>query len=54
VQITGTTGAGDPALIAPSSDTLFTSGTLGRYSTALNSVIERELGTPAEEEVATD
>jgi NADH-quinone oxidoreductase subunit G len=30
----------DPALIVPASDTLFTSGTLGRYSKALNSVME--------------
>ena len=30
----------DPALIVPANDDLFTSGTLGRYSKALNSVIE--------------
>ncbi len=30
----------DPALIVPANDTLFTSGTLGRYSKALNSVME--------------
>jgi NADH-quinone oxidoreductase subunit G len=30
-----------PELIEPANDTLFTSGTLGRYSNALNSVIER-------------
>jgi len=41
VQIGGATGAGDPALIMPSNDTLFTSGTLGRYSATLNTVYER-------------
>ena len=41
VQITGATGAGDPELVLPSNDTLFTSGTLGRYSRALNTVYER-------------
>jgi NADH-quinone oxidoreductase subunit G len=30
----------DPALIVPANDNLFTSGTLGRYSKALNSVME--------------
>jgi NADH-quinone oxidoreductase subunit G len=30
-----------PELIEPANDTLFTSGTLGRYSNSLNSVIER-------------
>ncbi|MGH9501018.1 MAG: NADH-quinone oxidoreductase subunit NuoG [Terriglobales bacterium] len=49
-------GAGaqqDPALIAPANDTLFTSGTLGRYSRALNSVLESRQKQPAEE-VAAD
>jgi NADH-quinone oxidoreductase subunit G len=32
--------AASPEAIVPSNDTLFTSGTLGRYSNALNSVIE--------------
>jgi len=41
VQIAGATGAGDPALIMPANDTLFTSGTLGRYSQTLNTVYER-------------
>ena len=40
IQITGETGLGQPELVLPSNDTLFTSGTLGRYSKALNSVIE--------------
>jgi NADH-quinone oxidoreductase chain G len=49
-------GAGalqDPELIAPANDTLFTSGTLGRYSRALNSVMENRQKQPAEE-VAAD
>ncbi len=33
----------DPELIQPNNDTLFTAGTLGRYSTTLNSVMERRL-----------
>jgi NADH-quinone oxidoreductase subunit G len=33
-----------PELIVPSEDTLFTSGTLGRYSNTLNSVVERYEG----------
>jgi NADH-quinone oxidoreductase subunit G len=40
-----------PELIVPSNDTLFTSGTLGRYSESLNSVVE---GKTAEAEVAAD
>jgi NADH-quinone oxidoreductase subunit G len=35
-------------LVLPSEDTLFTSGTLGRYSNTLNSVIENERPEPAE------
>jgi NADH-quinone oxidoreductase subunit G len=53
VQITGATGTGHPELILPADDTLFTSGTLGRYSTTLNSVIERHPAIPAGE-VAAD
>ena len=45
-------GHGD--LIAPANDNLFTSGTLGRYSRALNSVIENPRRTPADQEVAAD
>ncbi len=41
VQITGATGTGDPKLILPANDTLFTSGTLGHYSATLNTVYER-------------
>jgi len=47
VQITGATGSGHPELILPGYDTLFTSGTLGRYSSTLNSVIERRPAMPA-------
>jgi NADH-quinone oxidoreductase subunit G len=54
VQITGATGAGHPELILASNDTLFTSGTLGRYSTTLNSVMERNQTSPADKEVAAD
>ena len=54
VQITGATGTGHPELILPSNDTLFTSGTLGRYSATLNSVIERHQTSPADKEVAAD
>jgi len=53
VQISGETGWGDPQLVLPSRDTLFTSGTLGRYSATLNSVMER-YGTSADKEVAAD
>src|SRR5262249_20281997 len=41
VQITGVTGVGHPELILPANDKLFTSGTLGRYSPTLNTVMER-------------
>ncbi|HKW24640.1 MAG TPA: molybdopterin-dependent oxidoreductase, partial [Terriglobales bacterium] len=40
--------ASQPELIAPANDTLFTSGTLGRYSRALNSVIENPRRAPVE------
>jgi NADH-quinone oxidoreductase subunit G len=39
----------DPALIVPANETLFSSGTLGRYSRTLNSVIENKNPEPAEE-----
>jgi NADH-quinone oxidoreductase subunit G len=54
VQITGATGTGHPELILPSNDTLFTSGTLGRYSKTLNTVMERYRTEPADKEVAAD
>jgi len=43
----------DPFLIQPADDTLFTSGTLGRYSQTLNSVVENRRAR-APEEVAGD
>jgi NADH-quinone oxidoreductase subunit G len=45
--------AQDPELIAPAYDDLFSSGTLGRYSRALNSVMENQ-NRPAETEVGAD
>ena len=54
VQITGETGAGHPELVLPSNDTLFTSGTLGRYSPTLNTVMERYRTAPADLEIAPD
>jgi NADH-quinone oxidoreductase subunit G len=42
-----------PELIVPANDTLFTSGTLGRYSYTLSSVIESRAGVP-DSEVAAD
>jgi NADH-quinone oxidoreductase subunit G len=44
----------DPQLIMPANDDLFSSGTLGRYSRALNSVIENRHAQPAETDVAAD
>jgi len=40
------TAQSDPEAIVPSADTLFTSGTLGRYSNTLNSVIESRRTSP--------
>jgi NADH-quinone oxidoreductase subunit G len=51
VQITGATGVGDPKLVLPANDTLFTSGTLGRYSETLSTVMER-YQAPSDEESA--
>ena len=45
-------GVQDPELIAAAGDGLFSSGTLGRYSRALNSVMENQ-NRPTEE-VAAD
>jgi NADH-quinone oxidoreductase subunit G len=42
----------DPGLIVPANDNLFSSGTMGRYSRALNSVMENRNRVPAE--VAAD
>jgi NADH-quinone oxidoreductase subunit G len=44
----------DPGLIVPANDSLFSSGTLGRYSRTLNAVIENHDPKPAESEVAAD
>jgi NADH-quinone oxidoreductase subunit G len=41
----------DPSLIHPANDDLFSSGTLGRYSKTLNSVMENKSAVP---EVAAD
>ena len=41
-------------LIAPANDNLFSSGTLGRYSRTLNSVMENHNRQPAESEIAAD
>ncbi len=50
----GISGAAqDAELIAPANDNLFSSGTLGRYSRALNSVMENKK-RPTEAEVAAD
>jgi NADH-quinone oxidoreductase subunit G len=40
--------------VLPANDNLFTSGTLGRYSHTLNSVMERNQVSPAGKEVAAD
>ncbi|HSB76283.1 MAG TPA: hypothetical protein VLC12_11580, partial [Terriglobales bacterium] len=39
---------GHPDLILPANDTLFTSGTLGRYSRTLNSVVENPRHAPVD------
>jgi NADH-quinone oxidoreductase subunit G len=44
----------NPVLIVPANDNLFSSGTLGRYSRTLNSVMENHNRQPAESEVAAD
>ncbi len=44
----------NPDLIAPSNNNLFTSGTLGRYSHTLNSVIENPHAELSQAEVAAD
>jgi NADH-quinone oxidoreductase chain G len=51
VQITGETGTGHPELVMPANDTLFTSGTLGKYSDTLNTVLER-YRAPSGQEIA--
>jgi NADH-quinone oxidoreductase subunit G len=44
----GTGAQQDPGLIWPANDSLFTSGTLGRYSNTLNSVMEKYSGETSE------
>ncbi len=51
IAASGASVAHDPKLIAPAKDDLFSSGTLGRYSKTLNSVMENK---SAESEVAAD
>jgi NADH-quinone oxidoreductase subunit G len=43
-----------PENIVPANDTLFTSGTLGRYSNTLNSVIENRSVRRPDSEVMAD
>jgi NADH-quinone oxidoreductase subunit G len=43
-----------PEWIVPANDTLFTSGTLGRYSEVLNSVIEGRITPPVDSKAAAD
>jgi NADH-quinone oxidoreductase subunit G len=43
----GAGALGNPELIVPASNSLFTSGTLGRYSRVLNSVVENKSPQPA-------
>jgi len=51
IAASGPSTTQDPKLIAPANDDLFSSGTLGRYSKTLNSVVENK---SAETEVAAD
>jgi NADH-quinone oxidoreductase chain G len=48
IEVMGTGVAQDPKLLAPANNNLFSSGTLGRYSAVLNSVIENKNLEPAE------
>jgi len=50
---TGHLPSQNPELISPANDNLFSSGTLGRYSRALNAVMENK-NRPEEAEVAAD
>jgi len=45
---------GKPELIVPANDDLFSSGTLGRYSKTLNTVMENHHKQPAQSEVVAD
>jgi NADH-quinone oxidoreductase subunit G len=48
IEAMGSGAKQDPAEIAPARNNLFTSGTVGRYSNTLNSVIENKNPEPAE------
>ena len=48
IEKMGPGAAQNPELIVPANETLFSSGTLGRYSRTLNSVIENKNPEPAE------
>ncbi len=50
-ELSNAGAGGGEAQITPANDTLFTSGTLGRYSNTLNSVVENRR-TPDEQVVA--
>lgn len=50
----GAGGSQEPARIMPANDSLFTSGTLGRYSHTLNSVMESRSVPRSESEVVAD
>ena len=50
----GPGGVNKPELIVPANDDLFSSGTLGRYSKTLNTVMENRRRQPAESGVAAD
>ena len=53
-EFSSITQPSSPESIVPASDTLFTSGTLGRYSDTLNAVIENRRATPVEAEIPAD
>jgi len=53
-RITGQGIRHEATLIVPANDNLFTSGTMGRYSLALNAVIENQQRQSMETEVAAD
>ena len=48
IEAMGPAAAQDPQLIVPAHNNLFSSGTIGRYSNTLNSVIENKNPEPAE------
>jgi NADH-quinone oxidoreductase subunit G len=48
IEMMGTGAAQNPELVVPAHNNLFTSGTVGRYSNTLNSVIENKNPEPAE------